>query len=66
MVYEHYDEHIKNLNRRIDELQEEIRILRSEIFHKRREQNLYNTSSTADENTQYQEWDMDYGQQSIN
>ena len=65
MVYEHYDEHIKNLNRRIDELQEEIRILRSEIFHKRREKNLYNTSSTADENTQYHEWDLDYGQQGI-
>ena len=45
--------------------QEEIDSLRTEIFNKRRENNLYNTSSTADENTQYHEWDLDYGQQDI-
>ena len=65
MVYEHYDIAIEKLNRRVEELQQEIDSLRNEIKNKTIEKNLYNTSSTADMNTEYHEWDLDYGQQDI-
>ena len=60
MVYEHYDTAIKNLNRRVEELQQEIDSLRNEIKNKTIEKNLYNTLSTADMNTEYIELDIDY------
>ena len=63
MVYEHYDREIENLNRRVNELQEEIRSLRKEIFDKTVEKNLYNTSSTVSPDSTFHEWENDYGQQ---
>jgi len=63
MVYDHYDQQIKNLNARVDELAKEIDSLRNEIKNKTVENNLYNTSSTVDEDTEYFEWDSNYGQQ---
>ena len=65
MVYEHYDQQIKNLNARVDELAKEIDSLRNEIKNKTVEKNLYNTSSTADENAEFFEWDSNYGQQGL-
>lgn len=63
MVYEHYDRQIKNLNARVDELAKEIDSLRNEIKNKTIEKNLYNTSSTVNEDTEFFEWDSNYGQQ---
>jgi len=63
MVYEHLEQQIKNLNARVDELAKEIDSLRNEIKNKTVENNLYNTSSTVDEDTEYFEWDSNYGQQ---
>ena len=55
----------KDLYVRIAELEKEIVSLRNELKNKTIEKNLYNTSSTADMNTEYHEWDLDYGQQDI-
>ena len=63
MVYEHYDQQIRNLNARVDELAKEIDSLRNEIKNTTIEKNLYNTSSTAHEDTEFFEWDSNYGQQ---
>ena len=63
MVYEHYDREITKLNRRVEELQKEIDSLRNEIFTKKLEKNLLDTSSTVSPDSVYHEWEADYGQQ---
>jgi len=65
MVYEHYDAQIEKLNVRVEELEKEIDSLKSEIYNKTIETNLYNTSSTISQNTIDIDMDRDFGQQSF-
>ena len=63
MDYDSIDYQIRNLNARVENLEKELDSLRNEIKNTTIEKNLYNTSSTADEDTEFFEWDSNYGQQ---
>ena len=64
MVYEHYDNQIASLTRRVEVLEEEIESLRNEIKQENiLWYNLYNTTSTVAEDTVDIDMDKDFGQQ---
>ena len=61
MVYEHYDNQIKDLVRRVGLVEKELESLRSEIKEKTIERNLYNTTSTISQDTQDIDLCVEYG-----
>lgn len=65
MDYDSIDYQIRNLNARVENLEKELDSLRNEIKNTTIEKNLYNTSSTVNEDIEFFEWDMDYGQQGL-
>ena len=65
MDYDSIDYQIRNLNARVENLEKELDSLRNEIKNTTIEKNLYNTSSTVNEDTEFFEWDSNYGQQGL-
>lgn len=65
MDYDSIDYQIKNLNARVENLEKELDSLRNEIKNTTIEKNLYNTSSTVNEDIEFFEWDSNYGQQGL-
>lgn len=63
--YDSIDYQIKNLNARVENLEKELDSLRNEIKNTTIEKNLYNTSSTVNEDIEFFEWDSNYGQQGL-
>lgn len=65
MDYDSIDYQIRNLNARVENLEKELDSLRNEIKNTTIEKNLYNTSSTVNEDIEFFEWDSNYGQQGL-
>ena len=64
-LHERVDRQIKELNKRVTDLEQEIDSLRNQIKDTTIENNLYNSTSTISQNTIDIDMDRDYGQQSF-